>query len=181
LTKSSPARAYWGVDASLSYVSGHDILIGGAGILDTGTTLLLLASDAFARYKTSTGAEMDAHTGLLALSKANYHKIKDLVFTIGGRDFKLSPDGQIWPTYLNKALGGSDDKVYLVAGDVSDFFDPRLALETVADLNAIVGFAFWSGSRLHRWVQLPPAVLHRVRYHAEQDWSRRDGVDAQAG
>jgi hypothetical protein len=124
LTKSSPARAYWGVDASLSYVGGHDIIAGGAGILDTGTTLLLLASDAFARYKTSTGAEMDAHTGLLALSKANYHKLKDLVFAIGGRDFKLSPDGQIWPTYLNKALGGSDDKVYLVAGDVSDFFDP---------------------------------------------------------
>lgn len=43
LTKTSPASAYWGIDQSISY-GNTTILSSTAGIVDTGTTLIYLAS-----------------------------------------------------------------------------------------------------------------------------------------
>ena len=43
LTKTSPASYYWGIDGSISY-GGTTILSSTAGIVDTGTTLVLLAT-----------------------------------------------------------------------------------------------------------------------------------------
>ena len=43
ITGTSPASAYWGIDQSISY-GGSTILSSTAGIVDTGTTLVLIAS-----------------------------------------------------------------------------------------------------------------------------------------
>jgi hypothetical protein len=58
ITKKYPANRYWGVDQTISY--GKDkVILQSAGIIDTGTTLLLLATDAFQAYQTTTGAVVD--------------------------------------------------------------------------------------------------------------------------
>lgn len=43
VTSTSPASNYWGIDQSISY-GGTTVLSSTAGIVDTGTTLILLAS-----------------------------------------------------------------------------------------------------------------------------------------
>ncbi|KAG2107223.1 uncharacterized protein F5147DRAFT_653448 [Suillus discolor] len=53
------ATPYWGIDQSVSYGTGQTILNTTAGIVDTGTTLLLLATEAFQAYQQATGAVED--------------------------------------------------------------------------------------------------------------------------
>jgi len=52
-----------------------------------GTTLLLIASDAFQRYKKATGATLDSKTGLLTLTSSQFKKLESLFFHIGGVSF----------------------------------------------------------------------------------------------
>ena len=46
VTTTSPASLYWGIDESITHGSGTTILSSTAGIVDTGTTLVLIATDA---------------------------------------------------------------------------------------------------------------------------------------
>jgi len=59
ITKTSPASNYWGIDQTVSYGQGGTTLLKASGIVDTGTTLLLLATDAFHAYQKATGATID--------------------------------------------------------------------------------------------------------------------------
>ena len=61
ITQTSPANRYWGIDQSISYGNNTTILSTTAGIVDTGTTLLLLATDAFQVYQQATGATLDRY------------------------------------------------------------------------------------------------------------------------
>ena len=123
ITSVSPAKYYWGIDQSITYgSSGATILGKTAGILDTGTTLMLIASDAFSRYQNLTGATMDGTTVLLRLTTAQYAKIQSLFFTIGGIKFELTANAQIWPRSLNQYIGGSSNYVYLIVSSVSSIF-----------------------------------------------------------
>lgn len=120
ITKSKPARNYWGFDQSITYgSSGSAVLDSTAGILDTGTTLVLLATDAFNRYKDLTGATTDSATGLLKISNDQYDKLESLYFKVGKAKFELTSNAQIWPRSLNTVIGGSSDTIYLIVGDVS--------------------------------------------------------------
>ena len=67
ITSTSPASGYWGIDQSVSY-GGSSILSSTAGIVDTGTTLVLLATDAFSAYQQATGGTLDQTTG-------EFHKV----------------------------------------------------------------------------------------------------------
>nr|1WKR_A Chain A, Polyporopepsin [Irpex lacteus] len=118
ITSTSPASAYWGINQSIRYGSSTSILSSTAGIVDTGTTLTLIASDAFAKYKKATGAVADNNTGLLRLTTAQYANLQSLFFTIGGQTFELTANAQIWPRNLNTAIGGSASSVYLIVGDL---------------------------------------------------------------
>lgn len=60
ITSTSPASNYWGVDQNVTYGNSQTILDTTAGIVDTGTTLLLLATDAFNAYKQATGGVEDS-------------------------------------------------------------------------------------------------------------------------
>jgi pepsin A len=132
ITLTYPANTYWGIDQSISYGSTV-ILSNTAGIVDTGTTLILIAtgryfilrqwnsakhnSDAFDKYQSATGAIFDQATGLLKISLDQYNMLSSLYFTIGGVTYELTPNAQIWPRSLNTAIGGTTDGVYLVVSD----------------------------------------------------------------
>ena len=57
----------------------------------------MIATDAFQAYQKATGATMDNTTGLLTITEEQYNNLQPLVFNIGGTDFELSPNAQIWP------------------------------------------------------------------------------------
>ncbi|KAG1842521.1 acid protease [Suillus subalutaceus] len=151
LTSAYPASTYWGIDQSISYGS-TTILSETAGIVDTGTTLILIASDAFDKYQLATGATLDQSTGLLQISSDQYNQLSSLYFTISGVTYELTPNGQIWPRSLNSAIGGTSGGIYLVisstgspSGSGMDFTNGYCFLErfysTYDTTNSRIGFA----------------------------------------
>ena len=119
ITKTSPSKHYWGIDQSVTYGSSNSGIISmTAGIVDTGTTLVLFASDAYNRYKSITGATVDSKTGLLKISSSQYSKLQSLYFNIGGTRFEFTANAQIWPRQLNGHIGGTPDDIYLIVSDV---------------------------------------------------------------
>jgi len=133
ITTTSPASQFWGIDQSVSYGS-TTIMETTAGIVDTGTTLVLLPSDAFARYVTATGAVNDAATGLLRITSAQFASLQPLNFVVGNNTFTLSPNAQLWPRSLNTAIGGQARSIYLI---VADFGEP-----SGGGFDFVNGFAF---------------------------------------
>ncbi|KAI0708417.1 acid protease [Earliella scabrosa] len=137
ITSTEPATHYVGIDQSITYGSaGTPILASTAGITDTGTTLILLASDAIAAYQTATGAVPDNNTGLLRITPEQFESLESLFFHIGDETYELTPNAQIWPRALNTAIGGDDDSVYLIVADLGsnsgeglDFIDGFTFLE----------------------------------------------------
>ncbi|KAJ3554986.1 hypothetical protein NM688_g2824 [Phlebia brevispora] len=117
LTTTSPASDYWGIDQSISY-DGEPILSTTAGIVDSGTTFIYIATDAYEKYQAATGATLDQTTGLLTITDDQYNNLADLLFEIGGTAFTLTPNAQIWPRSLNSAINGDADSIYLVVRDI---------------------------------------------------------------
>lgn len=121
VTKADPASAYYGIDQTISYGS-TSITAGTAGIVDSGTTLVLLATGLFEKYKAATNATLDSKTGLLKLPKDSYATLQPLDFNIGGKTYSLNGNAQTFPRSLNSALGGDNDSIYLIVGDVRASF-----------------------------------------------------------
>nr|GAT57455.1 aspartic proteinase [Mycena chlorophos] len=151
ITSTSPASFYWGINESITYGT-TTILSTTAGIVDTGTTLIYLASNAYSAYVKATGAVLDNNTGLLRITSAQFAALKNLNFNIGGVTFTLTPNAQIWPRSLNTAIGGVSNDIYLVvnnlgtpSGEGFDFINGYTFLErfySVFDTgNKRVGFA----------------------------------------
>ncbi|KAJ6508374.1 acid protease [Mycena sanguinolenta] len=152
ITTTSPASNYWGIDQSISYGSDNTILNLTAGIVDTGTTLLMIATDAFQAYQQATGATADSTTGLLTVTESQFENMQSLFFQIGDQTLELTANAQIWPRALNSTLGGEEGKIYLIVADMGsnsgsglDFIDGFGFLQrfySVFDTtNAQVGFA----------------------------------------
>ncbi|KAI0675925.1 aspartic peptidase A1 [Trametes maxima] len=118
ITEISPSSQFFGIEQSIRYGPSTTILDHTAGIVDTGTTLILIATDALEAYTSATGAVFDPITGLLRLTPAQFASIESLFFTIGGVVFEFTANAQIWPRALNTAIGGSADYIYLVLGDI---------------------------------------------------------------
>ncbi|KAI0634423.1 aspartic proteinase precursor [Trametes polyzona] len=153
VTSTSPASNYVGIDQSITYGSaGTPILSATAGITDTGTTLVLIASDAFSAYQEATGGVPDDNTGLLKITADQFSNLESLFFHIGDNTYEFTPNAQIWPRALNTAIGGDADGVYLIVADIGsnsgeglDFIDGLTFLERFYNVwdvaNARVGFA----------------------------------------
>ncbi|KAJ3854022.1 putative aspartic protease [Lentinula lateritia] len=121
ITSTSPASNYWGIDQTITYgSSGTTILNSTAGIVDTGTTLLLIATDAFQAYQKATKATLDQTTGLLKLSSSEFSNLQSLFFQIGDTSFEFTANAQIWPRSMNSVLGGDDDSIYLIVSDLGN-------------------------------------------------------------
>ncbi|KAI9439315.1 aspartic peptidase A1 [Lactarius indigo] len=134
ITTTFPSSEFWGIDESIRYGVSTTILANGSGILDTGTTLILIATDAFDRYKSATGAALDASTGLLRITPAQFSNLKSLFFIIGGTPFEFTANAQIWPRSLNTLIGGTAGSIYLVIND--------LGTPSGQGLDFIEGYAF---------------------------------------
>ncbi|EPQ54402.1 acid protease [Gloeophyllum trabeum ATCC 11539] len=135
ITSTSPASQYWGIDQDVTYgQSGTSLLSGASGIVDTGTTLLLIATDAFQAYQKATGATLDQSTGLLTLSESQFNNLQSLYFNLGGTTFELTPNAQIWPRNLNSTIGGEEGKIYLIVSDLGSM--------SGSGLDFIDGFGF---------------------------------------
>ncbi|KAI1791964.1 acid protease [Ganoderma leucocontextum] len=117
ITSTSPASQYVGIDQSITY-GDRTILSSTAGITDTGSTLVLLATDAFNAYKDATGAVADETTGLLKITRDQYENLQSLLFHIGGETYDFIPNAQIWPRSLNSEIGGDADSIYLIVADL---------------------------------------------------------------
>ncbi|PBK76648.1 aspartic peptidase A1 [Armillaria solidipes] len=152
ITTTFPASEFWGIDESITYGTSTTILSSTAGIVDTGTTLTLIASDAFRKYQSATGATLDSTTGLLRITAPQFSNLQSLFFNINGVSYELTPNAQIWPRSLNADIGGSSSAVYLIVNDIGtnsgeglDFINGYTFLErfyTVFDTaNSRVGFA----------------------------------------
>ncbi|KIL59267.1 hypothetical protein M378DRAFT_1015803 [Amanita muscaria Koide BX008] len=135
VTTTFPASYYWGINESITYGT-TTILASTAGIVDTGTTLILIASDAFSTYKSLTGGVLDANTGLLKITASQYSALKPLNFNVNGVTFPLTANGQIWPRSLNSFIGGTANSIYLIVADIGspsgqglDFIDGYTFLE----------------------------------------------------
>ncbi|KAG1882659.1 aspartic proteinase [Suillus subluteus] len=151
ITTTNPESTYWGINESITYGSTM-ILSTTAGIVDTSTTYIFVATDAYTKYKAETGATVDLITGLLLVSSAQYSALKNLNFNIGSNTYTLTPNAQIWPRSLNTYIGGSSNAIYLIVTDIgtasgsgSDFVNGYTFLErfySVYDTtNSRVGFA----------------------------------------
>ncbi|KAK0462105.1 acid protease [Desarmillaria tabescens] len=134
ITSTSPACKYWGIDQSVTYGKNTVIMSKTAGIVDTGTTLLLMSSGAYKKYMEATGAKMDESTGLLCVTKEQFGKMENLCFKIGSTTFEMTPNAQIWPRSMNAMMGGKADGIYLVVADMGDMGG--------SGLEFIDGFAF---------------------------------------
>ncbi|KAF8495710.1 aspartic peptidase domain-containing protein [Russula emetica] len=119
LTTTAPASQYFGVDASFQY-NNETILNTSAGIVDTGTTLILLNTSAYDRYAKATGAVYDNTTQSLRISSAQYSNLQSLFFTVDGNTYELNPNAQIFPRTFNTLpiVGGDADHLYLVVSDL---------------------------------------------------------------
>ncbi|KAJ7451640.1 acid protease [Mycena latifolia] len=134
ITSTAPASNYWGIDQTITYGTDQTILDLTAGIVDTGTTLLLIATDAFQAYQQATGATADSTTGLLTVTEEQFDQMQSLFFQIGDTTLELTSNAQIWPRSLNSTLGGDDDKIYLITAD--------LGSNSGSGLDFIDGFGF---------------------------------------
>ncbi|EPS97851.1 aspartic proteinase [Fomitopsis schrenkii] len=135
LTTTAPASEFWGIDQSITYGSSNTpILAQTAGIVDTGTTLILMATNAFDAYTQATGATQDQTTGLLTLSNEDFNNLQSLFFNIGDQSYELTANAQIWPRSLNSLIGGQNDQIYLVVSDIGT--------ESGQGLDFINGFSF---------------------------------------
>ena len=90
-------------------------------LIDRINHLVLLATDAFTKYKSLMGSTLDKNTGLLKVTSTQFVALKTLAFVISGvcilyrrrqfgnsifyyydqTSFGLTPNGQIWPCALN--------------------------------------------------------------------------------
>ena len=91
-------------------------------------------ADAFSLYRTATGGVLDASTGLLRITSAQFANLKSLFFTIGGTTFEFTANAQIWPRSLNSAIGGTPGSIYLVVNDIGS--------PTGSGLDFINGYTF---------------------------------------
>jgi hypothetical protein len=116
VTSRGLASHFWGIDQSIKYGSTA-ILSQSTGIVDSGTTMIMIPTDAFKQYQKMTGATADSKTGLLSITPSQFKLLQPLSFIIGGRSLVLVPDAQIWPRALNGAIGGEREAIYLVIVD----------------------------------------------------------------
>ncbi|KZV96746.1 acid protease [Exidia glandulosa HHB12029] len=116
LTTTFPSSEFFGVDAS--FVQSGATILDSAGIVDTGTTLVLLADDAFESYLATTGAVIDNNVGLFTVTPDQFATLPTLEVILSGVTFPLTPDAQRLPAQLVPAFGGDPDLVYLIVSNI---------------------------------------------------------------
>ncbi|KAH9893324.1 aspartic proteinase precursor [Cubamyces lactineus] len=121
ITRTFPSSKYFGVDQVLRYGDFEILLNNNPGVFDVGTTLVLLATDAFLSYMSLVGGVYDEVTQLYSITFAQYDNLESMFFIINGAVFEFTANAQIWPRELNSAIGGSSDLLYLIIADIGTY------------------------------------------------------------
>ncbi len=90
------------------------------------------------KYINATGAVFDNSTQLHRISNTQYENLQSLFFVIGNSTFELTPNAQIWPRALNRAIGGDANSVYLAINDIGNLFHGVSA----SGINFVCGMKF---------------------------------------
>ncbi|KAG2367203.1 aspartic proteinase [Suillus spraguei] len=122
VTDVPPASYHWGFEQKITYGQLEEeieILGTTVGIIDSGSNFIAIATDAYERYKTATGAIVDPRTGQLKITPDQYSALQPLNFHIEGRPFSLNANAQIWPRSLLRFNPTLDpNNIYLVVMDI---------------------------------------------------------------
>ncbi|KAG2361074.1 aspartic peptidase domain-containing protein [Suillus spraguei] len=127
---------YWGINQRITYGDTDIDILDYTAVVAPFFTLPLRSIDAFEKYKAATGGTMNAANGLLQISSGQYTALRNLYFHIGENTYRLIPNAQIWPRFLNCRLvggGGKNDIFLIVKG---------LASPTGSGLDFINGYVF---------------------------------------
>lgn len=124
ITKVVPSSYYWGIDVSeISYgtadVTGTTDGSGAIhGIVDTGTTLILLSTSAIKLLNAQIpGITLDTiNTGLYVIP--NGVVLENITFRIGGKDFTLTPAQYTVPQNQVVNFGGTKGTIYSWISDL---------------------------------------------------------------
>ncbi|KAG0326254.1 hypothetical protein BG000_001486 [Podila horticola] len=127
ITTAQPSSDYWGIDVSeISYgtadVTGTKDTTGTIhGIVDTGTTLILLSRSAITLlYGQIPDATLDTTTTLYIIPQAAVPNLKDITFRIGGKAFTLTPAQYTVPQNQVLNIGGKPGTTYSWIADLGD-------------------------------------------------------------
>ncbi|KAG2357971.1 aspartic peptidase domain-containing protein [Suillus spraguei] len=107
------SRNFGGTKSRITY-GNEEILTSTVGIVDSGCTFILIARDAYLKYRWAAGAKYDRATELLTISKKQYGALRNLNFRIGEQTYSLTRNAQIWPRSINSQIGGTRGSIYLV-------------------------------------------------------------------
>ncbi|KAF9435829.1 hypothetical protein BGZ76_005432 [Entomortierella beljakovae] len=119
VTTTSPSSYYWGIDVSTISYGTTQVSSTTHGIVDTGTTLILLSSTLTSNlYKNISGAKVDTTTGLYVIPSSQVANLKNISFTIGGKAFTLTPAQYLVPANQVANLGGVTSKTYSWIGSL---------------------------------------------------------------
>ncbi|KAG1747746.1 acid protease [Suillus paluster] len=136
VTETHPAGRYWGINVTESTYGTHTVIPQStAGIVDTGTTLILLADDFFAVYLGAIpGAYVDNNAGLIVIPPSSVADMQPLNFKIGDTVFSMDTAAQLIPLDQNTAWGGQAGVQYGVVG--------HLGADSGEGLDFIIGQKF---------------------------------------
>lgn len=115
VTKTHPAARYWGINVTELTHGAHTLIPQStAGIVDTGTTPVLLADDFFTMYLDAIpGAYLDVNnTGFIVIPSSSVVDMQPLNFTIGGCVFSMDTAAQLIPLDQNAMFGGETSLQY---------------------------------------------------------------------
>jgi hypothetical protein len=115
------SQGYWGITVDNISISGSSVASSFSGILDTGTTLLLLTHDMATQVASAYGAT-DNGDGTFTIS-CDASTIHPLVFTIGGATFNVPSDSIIFERQGSTCFAGfgydpSGALTFAILGDV---------------------------------------------------------------
>lgn len=112
------------------------------GIVDTGTTLLFIPSDAFRLYKRAIPGAFTDGQGLLRVPSASIASLGNLTLTFGGKSFVLTPSAQLFPPAMGAQFTIGSAGVSIVRPRASDIS----SLPQIADAGSVnTGYDFVLG------------------------------------
>jgi hypothetical protein len=137
---------YWGITVSSIKYGSTSVLGSNGAIVDTGTTLIYIPTTGYNKFLSAAGGKTDSSSGL---AKFTTKPTGNLVFTIGGTGFTLTPAQYLVPTAEYSLFGLSSSAYYSWVGDGGssgvDFIVGQKFLENYYSVfdttNARVGFA----------------------------------------
>ncbi|KAG6819635.1 hypothetical protein H0H93_009987 [Arthromyces matolae] len=121
VTTTGVSSHFWGINSAITYGKDLQLLNStAAGIVDTGSPLLYIATDAYNAYADAVGAVFDDDVGLLRLNATQAAALKSIYLNINGVQLEVTPNAQGWAHSINPAINGDVNMTYLIVADIGE-------------------------------------------------------------